>query len=354
MTEHKNSTRRAPLVPAISAATLFAVAFLLATIPGNPVVSPYVYPAESTARTLNVASSRWFTVGHYIYLRHDGDYAQYGNGLSTWSFGDNVRFTLAPLLVNVALLVVGTFVIGWIVRRRLQKHGWRFGVIHLMMAMLCASIVVAFFVSRCRLHEAQIIHLRRGQQNINFAEWQPFGPHWLRDITGPRFWQWGDRLVAADVEHSDEITDLPGKNAIKVLRIFTVKCDVMPSLDEYDNLLAIDMCMVNYDYSNFDGDGDPAFWPCLLIAQRDSLQGLNLYETGVSDRGLKELAGMPNLTNLDLSANPDVTDNGLLHLASIESLRKLGLWGTSVTKSGVEKLQEALPNCEIGWDETSQ
>ena len=329
------------------------MAFLLANIPGNPVVGPDILSDGKYGPHFECGVESVIHGWPFTYLRHDGDYAQSGGGLSAWSVGDNVRFVLAPLLVNVALLVGGTFATGWIVRRRIQKHGWRFGIIHLMMAMLCVSAVVAFFVSRYRLHEAQIAHLRRGQQNINSAEWQPFGLHWLRNITGPQYWQRGDRLVAGDVEHSDEISDLPGKNAIKVLRIFTVKCDAMPPLDEYDNLLAIDLFMVNYDYSDFEGDGDPDFWPCLhVIAQRDSVQGLNLYETGVTDRGLKELAGMPNLINLELSGNPDVTDDGLVPLASIQSLQKLGLWGTGVTKTGVEKLQHALPDCEIRWDET--
>ncbi len=127
----------------------------------------------------------------------------------------------------------------------------------------------------------------------------------------------------------------------------------MPSLNDFHNLFAIDMSWVDFGYSKFDGDGKPEFWSCLrVISKCQSLQAINLHKTGVTDRDLQELAGMPNLKCLDLSKNREVTDDGLVHLASIKPLQMLGLEGTCVTKTGVEKLRAALPNCEIEWDET--
>lgn len=348
MTDHKNSMRRGT-VSGISAAAVFAAAFLLANIPGDPVVGPNILSDGKYGPHFECGVESIVHGWPFSYLRHDGGHWPRRNGPSAWSVGGNAQFAVAPFTADLALLAVGTFAIGWIVRGRIRKHAWHFGIIHLMLTLLCGSAVLAFFTSRHR--PPQIAFLRRSQQNIAFADWQPFGPQWLRNITGPHYWEWGDRLVTVGLQHSNEISDLPGKSAIKVLQIYTVKCDAMPPLDNYDDLIAIDMCMVNYDYSNIDGDDDPEFWPCLrVIAKRHSLQGLNLYETGVSDRGLRELVGMPHLANLELSGNPDVTDNGLVHLASIQSLKKLGLWGTGVTQAGVEKLQGALPDCAIGWD----
>lgn len=353
MTGPNDSTKRGA-APAIIAAALLAAACLLANIPGNPVVGPSILSDGKYGPHFECGVESMVHGWPFAYLRHDGHHTPAGNGPSAWTPGENSRFTPAALAANVTLLTIITTALAWIVRRRIQAKGWRFEVIHLMLAIAAVSAITAGITARRRQHQAQVAWLQRGQRDILFAEWQPFGPYWLRAITEPHYWSWGDRLVAAEIEHSDEIATLPGKAGIKVLRIITVRCDAMPPLDDFDNLVAIDMSLVNYDYANFAGDSDPEFWPCLsVISQCGSLQGLNLYETDVTDRGLQELAQMPNLRHLELSANPGVTDDGLSHLASITSLQKLGLRGTRVTTTGVEKLRAALPDCEIDWDDNS-
>lgn len=42
-----------------------------------------------------------------------------------------------------------------------------------------------------------------------------------------------------------------------------------------------------------------------------------------------------------------MTDAGLLHLQGLSQLQVLQLYNTQVTRQGVKKLQQALPNCEI-------
>ena len=44
----------------------------------------------------------------------------------------------------------------------------------------------------------------------------------------------------------------------------------------------------------------------------------------------------------------DITDAGLVHLKALTSLQTLELDQTQVTDAGVARLQEALPDCEIG------
>ena len=343
-------------IPGIAAASLFAAILLIANIPGSPMIGPDILSDGKYGPHFECGIQSMVHGWPFAFLEHDGHFTPWDDGPSAWIIGDSAQFALGAFAADIALLIAGTLAVGWAVRSRIQMSGWRFGLIHLLVAIGCASAVAAYIGSQYRLHQAQHAYLQRGGgQNFMLAESQPYGPYWLRRISGPDCWSWGDRLVAADIWTANEIADLPGKRAIKVLQIITVDCDAMPSLEAYENLLAIDMFMVNYDYSEFRGEGHPDFAPCLrVIAQCDSLQGLNLYDTGVTDRGLQELARMPNLINLELSRNPDITDAGLDYLASIRSLKKLSLWEASVTKEGVEKLQTALPDCEIRWDGMSR
>ena len=85
-----------------------------------------------------------------------------------------------------------------------------------------------------------------------------------------------------------------------------------------------------------------------------NLTDLNLSGTDVTDAGLVHLAGLTNLTWLNLGSCPRVTDRGLAPLASLTNLRWLGLAytglmaSTGVTDAGVAALKAKLPGCTIG------
>ena len=64
--------------------------------------------------------------------------------------------------------------------------------------------------------------------------------------------------------------------------------------------------------------------------------------------GLKHLAGLTCLRELSLD-NTDLTDGRLEHLAGLKRLQELQLHGTEVTGVGVERLQRALPECDISY-----
>ncbi|MGI8978881.1 MAG: hypothetical protein ACR2FY_06620 [Pirellulaceae bacterium] len=76
------------------------------------------------------------------------------------------------------------------------------------------------------------------------------------------------------------------------------------------------------------------------------LEMLNLKQTQVTDAGLVHLQAFKHLTVLNLNST-HVTDAGLTHLYGLSQLGYLDLTGTKVTDEGIEKLQKALPNCEI-------
>ena len=80
---------------------------------------------------------------------------------------------------------------------------------------------------------------------------------------------------------------------------------------------------------------------------------LQITDTQVSDAGLAHLTGFKHLGALDLT-RMQVSDAGLEHLAKIQSLGAVELRGTQVTAAGVAKLQTALPNCQMTWEEKVQ
>ena len=84
------------------------------------------------------------------------------------------------------------------------------------------------------------------------------------------------------------------------------------------------------------------------VAWRTS-DDLNLYDTRVTDAGLKELKGLAGLRTLNLSGT-DITDAGLKELRTLEGLGTLKLGRTRLTQVGVDELRKALPACEIEYD----
>lgn len=85
------------------------------------------------------------------------------------------------------------------------------------------------------------------------------------------------------------------------------------------------------------------------------LESLEIGELGarvsVDDAGLKELAKIKTLKSLSLPYCPKITDDGLQELAVLKDLRFLGLVSVQgesrVTRSGVERLQKALPGLRV-------
>ena len=82
------------------------------------------------------------------------------------------------------------------------------------------------------------------------------------------------------------------------------------------------------------------------VSKLQQLAALDLYNTKITDAGLKEVAKLEKLTVLGLSRT-QITDAGLKEVAKLQQLTVLSLLFTKVTKAGVAELQKALPKCEI-------
>lgn len=69
----------------------------------------------------------------------------------------------------------------------------------------------------------------------------------------------------------------------------------------------------------------------------------------VVDDELRLLSELPEVETLLLYYSP-ITDDGLAHLRSMQSLRMVGLDETDTTYAGAMQLEEWLPGCEVSWD----
>ena len=77
------------------------------------------------------------------------------------------------------------------------------------------------------------------------------------------------------------------------------------------------------------------------------LRYLDLSGCPVTDKWLLQLKRLNNLQTLKVNGCPRITNAGLRHLEELKKLREVHVKGTRVTESGVQKLQESLPKCNV-------
>lgn len=76
------------------------------------------------------------------------------------------------------------------------------------------------------------------------------------------------------------------------------------------------------------------------------LRSLSLKRSEITDRGLAYLPRIPHLAELWLN-NTQVSDSGIVHFQRMKTLELVGLSNTMVTEEGVNKLRQALKNCDV-------
>ncbi|MGH7136754.1 MAG: hypothetical protein ACREHD_13510, partial [Pirellulales bacterium] len=79
-----------------------------------------------------------------------------------------------------------------------------------------------------------------------------------------------------------------------------------------------------------------------------SLRTLVLRGTPISASGVQHLTSLSGLTSLDL-VDTSVGDEDIGHLTKLSALVALDLRATRVTVDAVQRLQRALPRCQIDW-----
>ena len=91
------------------------------------------------------------------------------------------------------------------------------------------------------------------------------------------------------------------------------------------------------------------------ISKLERLEVLWLYEAAqITDKGLAHIAKLTKLRSLVIGGGRDdlmkVTEKGLANLYGLKNLEFLFLNTAEVTQAGIDKLQKALPNCQIKWN----
>jgi hypothetical protein len=82
------------------------------------------------------------------------------------------------------------------------------------------------------------------------------------------------------------------------------------------------------------------------LAGLKNLRRLHLEKTGIGDEGLASVKGLTELQYINLYGTK-VTDKGLAHLSGLKKLKNVYLWQTAVTDGGASELAKALPGVYI-------
>jgi Leucine-rich repeat (LRR) protein len=84
------------------------------------------------------------------------------------------------------------------------------------------------------------------------------------------------------------------------------------------------------------------------ISQLGELEFLNLMSSPLTDGALKELIGLKKLCTLNV-CDTSISDEGLIHIEQLKSLRFLRIKNTQITEAGRLKLAKAMPDCVIEY-----
>lgn len=84
----------------------------------------------------------------------------------------------------------------------------------------------------------------------------------------------------------------------------------------------------------------------VYVAGLKSLRRLSLINAGVTDAGIRHLRDLAELRILHLDGNP-ITDAGLEHLHGLRQMETLTVRNTRVTELGIQRLKDAVPNVRV-------
>ena len=184
---------------------------LVANIPGEPEIGPQLLARGQFGPRLFCFTRSMVHGFPWTYFRSDPVPAKGFSLTIPWNAGPNPEFRFGPLLGNVVVFGMIAAAVGWYTNRWIRTLRYRFGLIHLLVAVALVAGIAGYAKYRHRLHEA---HWQVGQSRwvfggIETRGIQPFGPLWLRHLTGEEYWNWGDLIVSPNFPGPDAMIAFP-------------------------------------------------------------------------------------------------------------------------------------------------
>jgi hypothetical protein len=243
------------------------------------------------------------------------------------------RFSLRSLFVLAFLVAVGT---GWFAAK------WREATrrVQAVAALLNAGATV------------------ESKDDVDSSEW-------LRQILGESFFK---RVYRVTFFHQNDVTDddlryvadLPELEELTIIN-GRISDDGLTNLSELANLrwlrlegvfitdAGVEHLLPLANIESLDLSGakvTDASLPRLRAFPK--LRILELENTPVSDNGMAALSTLDSVEVLALAVT-NITDAGIEPLCVMKQLKFLRIGGTRITQTGVDRLQAALPDCQITW-----
>lgn len=326
----------------------------LLNVPGEPRYEVNIWAQSVYGPQFSLQLDRVVHGFPWTYFEYDDDNANiYRDQIwPPWRNGLGRKISKWLLLANIIAVVVVALAMGWLVKQWAKPWTFRFRLMQLLVLVALVGVAVAYPTYRYRTHQQQWNLVESGPYAVSYvvSHIRPFAPVWLRRLTGERIWTWGDLIAHVNLWDSTQLARFPGKSSVRILEFHDFAPQDLRHLPEFHNLEALYLADERNTPEHLLYQDEKAGSEILqAVGQCPSLTALNLYHTGISDGDLKHLGDLSQLTILELSDNPRITDEGLQHLASLKSLRRLYLVFTNVTNEGVAQLQAELPDCYIQW-----
>jgi hypothetical protein len=235
-----------------------------------------------------------------------------------WSFfGEEKTFSpmilVLDFIVACVILVLVTLFLEWRSRRRLRI--WQFTLLELIVFTIIVAGICSWWRTNHlnRQKEQEIISALEKIEGESISSEEYRGPAFLRKLIGLNYLT--DFYVTKEFDYDDifnEYTQKVQKNDF-FEKIFTpmVKLQYLESIDIKSNELTDE-----YFKKDINKDTIPAIW------RLKRLKHLVLWSSNITDKSVELLKKMTQLEELHIQ-------------------------DTEITQAGIEKLQTALPKCEI-------
>ena len=347
---------------------LFA-ALLLTSIPGQIVLTPYLFTPGQCGPDFRQMSETCRHGWPWPFLVREGVVAGVPPAwrLSLWNLTEGVvslnwAMFAADLGVWLLCLLIGGVVFErW---RRRRRRLFQFYLIDIMAVFLVVACGLSYWAAnaQCHVDQEKIVEQIRQLQAENpfdWAVWTPGGPTWLRRVLGDRPFAPLDRVIGLEVD-GRAIPRLSGLHTLKVLTVSETisnrqldhAAGELPELEALD----LDWDQVARESKEEQSGYDECY---LRIPRLSRLRGLNLYQiafrgdgleqlkdvevldltdTDIADEAMPKLAGLCNLKDLSLTGT-NVTNTGLRHLSRLDKLESLGLGCFGISDAGLQHLK---------------